>query len=68
MESLGKNGLVESFNGKLRDQALNREQFDTVPAAKVLVVHRGWEYNQVLSHCVSGYRHPASESIVPMRA
>jgi hypothetical protein len=32
-----ENGYVESFNGKLRDELLAREMFDTVLEAKVLV-------------------------------
>ena len=32
-----ENGYVESFNGKLRDELLNREVFDTLLEAKVLI-------------------------------
>jgi putative transposase len=32
-----KNGYVESFNGKLRDELLEREAFDTLLEAKVLI-------------------------------
>ena len=32
-----ENGYSESFNGKLRDEVLNREIFDTLHEAKVLV-------------------------------
>jgi putative transposase len=32
-----ENGFIESFNGKLRDELLNRENFDTVLKAKVLI-------------------------------
>jgi putative transposase len=32
-----ENGYVESFNGKLRDELLNREIFMTLWEAKVLV-------------------------------
>jgi transposase InsO family protein len=35
--SPGENGYIESFNGKLRDEVLNREVFDTLLEAKVLV-------------------------------
>jgi transposase InsO family protein len=31
-----ENGYIESFNGKLRDELLNLEIFDTVLEAKVL--------------------------------
>ena len=32
-----ENGYIESFNGKLRDELLAREQFDTLLEAKVLI-------------------------------
>lgn len=35
------NGYIESFNGKLRDEVLNREIFITLTEAKVLV--EGWK-------------------------
>jgi transposase InsO family protein len=31
-----ENGYIESFNGKLRDELLNRELFDTILEAKIL--------------------------------
>ncbi len=33
-----KNGYIESFNGKLLDEVLNREIFNTLFEAKLLVV------------------------------
>ena len=35
--SLWENGYLESFNGKLRDELLNGEIFDTLLEAQVLV-------------------------------
>ena len=35
-----ENGYIESFNGKLRDELLNREVFDKLLEAKVLVERR----------------------------
>jgi len=32
-----ENGYIESFNGKLRDELLDREIFDTLLEAKVLI-------------------------------
>lgn len=32
-----ENGYIESFNGRLRDELLAREQFDTLLEAKVLI-------------------------------
>ncbi len=40
-----ENGYIESFNGKLRDEVLNREIFNTVHEAKVLVERWRNEYN-----------------------
>ena len=61
-----ENGYVESFNGKLRDELLNREIFYTLAEAKVLI--EGWrrEYNQVRPHSALGYRPPAPEAILPL--
>jgi len=36
-ESPWENGYIESFNGKLRDELLNRESFTTLTEAKVLI-------------------------------
>ena len=41
-----ENGYIESFNGKLRDELLNGEIFDTLFEAKVLIEQRRIEYNQ----------------------
>jgi len=58
-----ENGYVESFNGKLRDELLNREIFYTLREAQVLI--EGWreEYNQRRPHSALGYRPPAPEAI-----
>jgi len=58
-----ENGYVESFNGKMRDELLNREIFYTLEEARVLI--EGWrkEYNQVRPHSALGYRPPAPEAI-----
>jgi len=42
-----ENGYTESFNGKLRDELLNRETFYTLIEAKVLTEQWRKEYNQV---------------------
>ena len=59
-----ENGYIESFNGKLRDELLDREVFMTLREAQVLV--EGWrrEYNQVRPHSSLGYRPPAPEACV----
>jgi len=42
-----ENGYIESFNGKLRDELLNREIFTTLAETKVHVADWRKEYNQV---------------------
>ena len=60
-----ENGYIESFNGKLRDELLNREVFDTVLEAKVLVARWRQEYNHIRPHSSLGYRPPAPEAVLP---
>jgi len=59
-----ENGYIESFNGKLRDELLNREIFTTLEEAKVLIEQWRREYNQVRPHSALGYRPPAPEAIL----
>ena len=58
-----ENGYVESFNGKLRDELLNREIFTTLTEAKILIEEWRKEYNQVRPHSALDYRPPAPETI-----
>jgi transposase InsO family protein len=60
-----ENGYVESFNGKLRDELLAREQFDTLLEAKVLIERWRRHYNAARPHSSLGYRAPAPEAIQP---
>ena len=53
-----ENGYVESFNGKLRDEHLNVELFDTLLEAQVLTERWRCEYNQLRPH--SSLRLPAT--------
>ena len=62
-----ENGYVESFNGKLRDELLNREIFDTVTEARVLAEKYRWEYNSFRPHSALGYRPPAPDAILPLQ-
>jgi transposase InsO family protein len=57
-----ENGYIESFNGKLRDELLNREIFTTLEEARVLIEQWRKEYNQVRPHSSLGYRPPAPEA------
>ena len=61
-----ENGYIESFNGKLRDELLNREIFTTLTEAKVLIEQWKREYNQVRPHSSLGYRPPAPEARIPI--
>ncbi len=58
-----ENGYNESFNGKLRDELLNREIFYTLKEAQVLVEQWRQIYNKVRPHSALGYRPPAPETI-----
>ena len=60
-----ENGYIESFNGKLRDEVLNREIVDTMWEAKVLVVRWRREYNHIRPLSALGYRPPARETVCP---
>jgi putative transposase len=62
-----ENGYVESFNGKLRDECLNREVFTTLAEAKVLIEQWRKEYNQIRPHSARGYQPPAPEAILPLQ-
>ena len=61
-----ENGYIESFNGKLQDELLRREIFDTLWEAKVLVERWRREYTQVRPHSALGYRPPAPETREPL--
>jgi putative transposase len=58
-----ENGYIESFNGKLRDELLDREIFTTLEEARVLIEQWRREYNQIRPHSSLGYRPPAPEAI-----
>ena len=57
-----ENGYVESFNGKVRDELLNPEVFDTLLEAKVLTERWRRVYNTVRPHSSLDYRPPAPEA------
>ena len=61
-----ENGYIESFNGKLRDELLNREVFTTLIEAKTLIEEWRKEYNQVRPHSAFNYRPPAPKAIIPL--
>ena len=60
-----ENGYIESFNGRLRDELLNGELFNTVLEAQVLCERWRRHYNTVRPHSARGYRPPAPQAVVP---
>jgi putative transposase len=60
-----ENGYIESFNGKLRDELLNVEIFDTLQEAQVLSEWWRKNYNTIRPHSSLGYRPPAPETQQP---
>jgi putative transposase len=62
-----ENGYIESFNGKLRDELLNGEIFDTLLEAKTVVEAWRQDYNRHRPHSSLGYRPPAPEAIEPRK-
>ncbi len=61
-----ENGYIESFNGKLRDELLDREIFTTLTEAKILIEEWRKECNQVRPHSALDYRPPAPEAIIAL--
>jgi transposase InsO family protein len=54
-----ENAVVESFNGRFRDELLNREVFTSLTEAKVMVSQYVKEYNEERPHSSLGYLPPA---------
>lgn len=55
-----QNGYVESFNGKLRDELLNREWFQSRAEAKMLIERWRQFYNEQRPHSALGYKPPST--------
>ena len=51
--------------GKLRDELLSMEVFNTLLEAKLLIEQWRVHYNRVRPHSSLGYRPPAPEVVVP---
>jgi transposase InsO family protein len=60
-----ENGYIESFNGKLRDELLNGEIFDTILEARVITEQWRKQYNTIRPHSSLAYRPPAPEVYIP---
>jgi hypothetical protein len=54
-----ENAYIESFNGKLRDELLDRELFTSLTEAKMLASDYRDEYNRRRPHSALGYKTPA---------
>ena len=54
-----QNGLIESFNGSLRDECLNDEIFDSLADARQKLALWRYDYNNVRSHSSLGNQTPA---------
>ena len=61
-----ENGYIESFNGKMRDELLNGEIFDTIFEARVIIERWRKTYNTIRPHSSLGYRPPAPEVRHPL--
>jgi putative transposase len=58
-----ENRYCESFNGKLRDELLDREIFYTLREAQVIIERWRTEYNTFRPHSSLGYKPPAPEAL-----
>ena len=54
-----QNGLIESFNGSLRDECLNEEIFDSLTDARHKLALWRYDYNNVRPHSSLGNKTPA---------
>ena len=60
-----ESGDVEIFNGKLRDELLDREVFHTILEVWVLTEQYRQTYNRLRPHSSLGYGPPATETFLP---
>ncbi len=58
-----ENGYCESFNGKLRDELLEREIVSTLQEARILIESWRQHHNGARPHSALGNRPPAPEAI-----
>jgi transposase InsO family protein len=57
-----ENGFVESFHSRLRDEFLEREEFETVAEARAKAKWDRREYNRIRPHSSLGYQTPGAFS------
>ena len=55
-----QNGYVESFNGRLRDELLSCEVFDTLTEAKIIIEDWRIDYNWNRPHSALGNKTPVA--------
>ena len=53
-----QNGFIESFNGRLRHECLDREMFYSLTEARVVIDDWRWKYNNIRPHRSLGYITP----------
>lgn len=53
-----QNGVIESFNGKLRDECLNENLFSSMQEAERIIENWRWEYNESRPHSSLGGKTP----------
>jgi Integrase core domain len=63
-----QNAFVERFNGTMRDEVLNGEEFDSLLEARVVIGNWLLEYNTLRPHCGLGMMTPAAYAARPFRA
>ena len=62
-----ENASSETFNGRRRDELLDRELFETLKEAKVILEDHRLDYNQRRPHGSLGYRTPAEFAAGPIK-
>jgi transposase InsO family protein len=62
-----ENAYSETFNSRLRDEVLDREVFETLTEAKVLLEDHRLDYNHRRPHSSLGYRTPAEFAVACQR-
>jgi putative transposase len=54
-----RNGYIESFNGRVRDECLNINEFWSLTHARIVITDWKTEYNHQRRHSALGYQTPA---------
>lgn len=59
-----RNGYIESFDGRLRDECLNTNSFWSPTQARVVITDWKTDYNQRRRHSALGYRTTAGYTAI----